>query len=83
MCTWRHFRRTEGGDPGEDGRESPEGAGGQSGLSLNDKDRTYNRRGKWNGDIQFCGWGQLSEECWDTITQRERGPLGTGRPLNI
>jgi len=33
--------------------------------------------------IQLRGWGQLSDERWDTITQWERGPLGTGCHLRF
>jgi hypothetical protein len=34
--------------------------------------------GKWDGGCQTGGWGRVSDDGWDNITQQERGPQGPG-----
>jgi len=77
-------RRTEGGNSGESSSESPEGLSGQAGLSLNAKDRPYNRVvrevGRRRADWRM---GSISEEGWDNTTHLERGPLGPGGVVEV
>ena len=50
-CTQGGFRRTEGGNSGKSSRESSEGLRTSQDDPMNDKDRSYNRRGKWKGGL--------------------------------
>ena len=46
------YRRIEGGNSGENSRESSEGLRTSQDDPMNDKDRSYNRKGKWKGGLQ-------------------------------
>ena len=64
-CTQGGFRRTEGGNSGENSRESSEGLRTSQDDPTNDKDRTYNRK-KGNGK-EVC---RLADE---VAKRRSRG----------